>query len=130
MADVYVANADVSAYAQKDSSSNVVKTYKKGDEIKIFIKEVGKNNIQYGNALTVGNMWVNMAFLTKVSSDPGNSNNTTINNNEDIGPSAENEDRANDDTIYGNTDSSYNKLLLRYIHAFGSPPRFTEEVDP
>ena len=121
MADVYQVIVDsASVREKKDSTSSVIKTLTKGKEVKVYIKEAGEDNKQYGNITKSGNKWVLMEQLKKLSSG-----NTRIGTAREVsGKGYEN------DTVTGVSDTDYNKLLIKYVRAFGSPPKFTEEVDP
>lgn len=124
MADTYKVNSGGAiAYEDKNTSSKVTAKYIEGNTVKIYEKSPGANNQQFGNAAESGTgKWIVMDSLTKTAS--------TTSSNTEVGTDAENTDHAEEKTLTGNSDEAYNKLLLRYLHAFGSPPRFTEEVDP
>ena len=115
MANTYSVIADVNARSDRTGTGAVTASYKTGDEVKIYTKELGTNNVLYGNASSSAAKWVNMNYLRMMASDGSSSNEV-----EDV----------YDDTIYGNSDEDYNNLLLRYTHALGSPPKYTKEVDP
>jgi len=124
MADVYrVGKGGAVAFESKDTTSNVTFKYSEGNTVKIYEKGPGANNQQYGNAANSGTpRWIVMSALTKISGG------STSNNS---GIEAENTDTVQGQkSITGNSDKSYAQMMLRYLHAFGSPPRFTEEVDP
>lgn len=115
---VYTVNTKkVSVYNKPSSSGKVVATYKKGKEVTVYETRKGSDKVNYANTSKKGNKWINLSYLKKESSGG-------------INADVENTDKAKNDTIYGTSKSSYNKLMLRYIRAFGSPPRFTREVDP
>lgn len=115
MADTYIVTADINSYSKASVTSNVVQKYTKGSEVKIYTTSNG-----WGNTTALGSKWVKMTYLKKVA--------TNTSKSED--GAKENEDVAPNDTIYGTSSSDYNKLLFKYIRAFGSPPRFTKYVDP
>jgi hypothetical protein len=110
-----------------------VSTIKKGHEVRIYEKKSGENNKQWGN-ISSGNSWVTMSSLSKISSGNTSTKNTSDSSSSDSDgdddQEKENTDTAKDDTVYGNTSSSYNKVLLKYVRAFGAPPKFTKAVDP
>ena len=54
-----------------------------------------------------------MESLEKTGTDDGTTETVT-----NFGNSKENNDKAKDDTIYGNTDSAYNKVMLKYIFVY------------
>lgn len=121
MADKYKTTKKTKAYASKTTSSSVVKTYAKGKQVTVYSKEVGEGNVQYGNVSKNGRAFILMSHLKKTGKG-GNSSGT--------GVSRENTDKVKDDTIYGETDKDYDDLIKKYLRAFGSPPRYTQEVDP
>ena len=115
MADTYVVTATINSYSKASVTSSVVQKYTKGSEVKIYSTSNG-----WGNTTALGSKWVKMTYLKKVA---------TSSNTSEAG-AKENEDTAENDTLYGASSSDYNKLLFKYIRAFGSPPRFTKYVDP
>lgn len=115
MADTYIVTADINSYSKASVTSNVVQKYTKGSEVKIYSTSNG-----WGNTTALGSKWVKMSYLKKIATSS-----TTAEDG-----SKENEDTAENDTVYGTSSSDYNKLLFKYIRAFGSPPRFTKYVDP
>jgi len=108
-----------------------VKWYQQGDEVRVYA-----TSGNWYNTSENGNWWVYNKYVTKIGSDPvvepaPAPPTNTVTETEDITEiSKENTDIAVDDTVYGTSNSSYNKLLKRYLVAFGSPPRYTERVDP
>lgn len=119
MADVYKVTVEsASVRKEKNSTSDVIKTLSKGKEVKIYVKEAGEDNKQYGNIKKTGSQWVLMEELKKLGSD-------------NVGTPKEllGEDYV-DDTLTGVSESDYDQMLLKNIRAFGSPPRFSKEVDP
>lgn len=125
MADTYKVNSGgANAYEDKNTSSKVTAVFTEGNTVRIYEKSPGANNQQFGNAAESGTgKWIVMDALTKINSSSSGSD-------QEIGPNAENEEHPEGKTPTGNSDAAYNEMLLRYLHAFGSPPRFTEEVDP
>lgn len=115
MADTYVVTANINSYSKASVTSNVVQKYTKGSEVKIYSTSNG-----WGNTTALGSKWVKMSYLKKVASGTSKAEDGA----------KENEDVAENDTVYGTSSSDYNKLLYKYIRAFGSPPRFTKYVDP
>lgn len=127
MADKYKVTAkETRTRKGKGTSYDVVATLKKGNEVTIYTKESGENNKQWGNTSKSGNAWLPMEDVTKTGSDSSTDKDRTDSET----PEKENTDSAQDDTTYGNTDSSYNTVMLKYLRAFGSPPKFTKDVDP
>lgn len=115
---VYTVNTKkVCVYNKPSSSGKVIALYNKGKEVTVYETRKGPDKVNYANTSKKGNKWINLSYLKKESSGG-------------INADVENQDKAKDDTIRGTSSSSYNKLMLRYIRAFGSPPRFTREVDP
>ena len=128
MADIYkVKVASLNSYNKHSTSGTKISEYKQGAEVKVYTKESGDNNKQWGNIKENGSEWLLMESLEKTGTNNGSSGSSS---SSDFGNEKENTDSVKDDTIYGNKDSAYNKLILRYIRAFGSPPRFTKSVDP
>lgn len=126
MADIYkVKVASLNSYSKHSTSGSKINEYKKGAEVKVYTKEPGDNNKQWGNIKEKGNEWLLMESLEKTGTDDGTTETVT-----NFGNTKENTDKAKDDTTYGNSDSAYNKVMLKYIRALGSPPRFTKNVDP
>ena len=124
MADIYEVTADkVTARSKKSTKASSVKTYSFGKELTIYVKEVGEDNKQWGSINKKNSKWVPMDKLRKIGS-------TASSSKEEAGRERENLDTAEDDNVYGASDADYNKVLLRHIRAFGSPPRYTPEVDP
>lgn len=127
MADIYkVTTKTLNVRNKKGVGGKVISTLKKGREVTIYKKEAGENNKQWGNTKKKGNAWVAMEHLKKVSSG---SSSSSSNGNNDL-PDQENTEKIKEDGVYGNKDANYNTLLLRYLRAFGSPPKYTKEVDP
>ena len=128
MADVYVVNA-TQLNVRKGPSVNDESLYlvTNGTEVTVYETSNGWGKIAKNN-----DKWINMTYLKKVSTEKNKDSDKSSDNNETDSSNSyeENTDKAKDDTIYGTSDSSYNTLLLRYIRSFGSPPRYTEEVDP
>lgn len=116
---VYTVQSNVvDSFAGMSASAAKVATYSKGQEINITSIQ-GK----YGQVAN-RNEYILLVYLKR-----GSESNTSSEDDLAIN-TAENNDKATDSTITGHTDSDYNKLLLRYIRAFGAPPRFSEQVDP
>ena len=141
MADIYKVNARIAySYSNRSDKAKIIKEYKKGSEVTVYDKYAGKwdghNNIQYGNISKKGNEWIVMQYLTKISTnadgsiDVATSETSTINEQSAKGNAQEIRDEVANDTVYGENNSAYDKILLKYIHAFGSPPRYTSDVDP
>lgn len=115
MADTYVVTANINSYNKASVTGKVVQRYTKGSEVKIYSTSNG-----WGNTTALGSKWVKMTYLKKVATDTSKAEEGA----------KENDDVAENDTIYGSSSSDYNKLLFKYIRAFGSPPRYTSYVDP
>jgi len=133
MADIYkVSNCwSLNARNAPSMDGTPVKWYQQGDEVRVYA-----TSGNWYNTSENGNWWVYNKYVTKIGSDPvvepaPAPPTNTVTETEDITEiSKENTDIAVDDTVYGTSNSSYNKLLKRYLVAFGSPPRYTERVDP
>ena len=104
-----------------------VKHYKKGKELKIEKQQNGMGKINGKGE------WVSMKYLKK----NGNTSKSTSKKSskekekDNIGNAKEIKDAPpSTDGIYGHNSDSYDKLLLKYIYTFGSPPKYTEAVDP
>lgn len=106
----------VDSYSDTNMTS-VVTRYNKGQEVNISSLQ-GKWG-QVSNR----NEYIILVHLKKGSVAGDDQSKLAIN-------MAENYDEAVDETITGHKDSDYNQLLLRYIRAFGAPPRYSEQVDP
>lgn len=134
MADVYkVKSGSVNVYATA-AAKKVVGTYKKGREVRVYSKSRNEHGDTFCNTAKNGAKWVNLAYLQKTTQGKASNKNRSATPSNTIDGAAitqkENMDKTKDDTIYGMSESSYKKLMLRYIRAFGSPPRYTEAVDP
>lgn len=121
MADIYKVIVDkLSVMAQKKSDGVVVKTLRKGLEVKVYSKTPGEKNTQWGKISKKDEQWINMAHVKKLGG------NAEKNNTKDDKTT----DNEYDNTVYGQDLESYNKVMMQRIRAFGAPPRFTQEVDP
>ena len=108
----------------KSSTSKVIKTLSTGKEVTVYKKSEGTDNKSIGNISKTGDQWVSMDCLSMLGSSDKDKE------SQEIGKDADNLKEAKEDTPTGKDNASYNKLLLRYQRAFGSPSRFSTWVDP
>lgn len=128
MSEMYTVNCDsLAIYSNRSLSSEKLGTYYRDHEVTVYTQEVGERNLYFGKISNTESKWVDMRYLKKVSSD---SEGYKTKEFVGVGNEKENYDIAEDDSIYGNSQSSYEELYNRYLKAFGCPPRFTSEVDP
>lgn len=128
MATLYVTTVDKTNVYNKPSTSSgskILQTIGKGQEVNIF-EEKSSGSIRMGKISSSESRWVSMMFLRKVKSSSSSSSSSS----KETGVSQENKDKAKNDTITGNSISDYVALYNKYLHAYGCPPRFTDEVDP
>lgn len=136
MADVYQVKKDNTNVYSTPAAKTLLQQFKKGREVTVYETTRNEHGDTMGKVAKNGNKWINMSFLKKASKKTSNknrSNSSSSSKSTDVSglvSDKENYDKTQDDTIYGVSESSYNKLMLRYIRAFGCPPRYTEEVDP
>lgn len=112
----------------KSTDSGTTKTLAKGAEVKIYAKESGKNNKQWGAINKEKTQWVSMEYVKKIAS--GDKKTKKDRSSSSSSPSKENKQTAKDNTVYGNDNAAYEKVLKKSIRAFGSPPRYIKDVDP
>lgn len=125
MADIYKVIVDkLSVMAQKKSDGVVVKTLRKGLEVKVYNKTPGEKGVYWGKISKKDEQWINMAHVKKLGGD------AEKNNTKDDKTTDNEDDSEYDNTVYGQDLESYNKVMMQRIRAFGAPPRFTQEVDP
>ena len=94
MADIYkVKVASLNSYSKHSTSGSKINEYKKGAEVKVYTKEPGDNNKQWGNIKEKGNEWLLMESLEKTGTDDGTTETVT-----NFGNTKENTDKAKDDT--------------------------------
>ena len=78
VADIYkVKVASLNSYSKHSTSGSKNKEYKKGAEVKVYTKEPGDNNKQWGNIKEKGNEWLLMESLEKTGTDDGTTETVT-----------------------------------------------------
>lgn len=121
MADTYKTTAKVSVYEKKSTSSKVVRTINKGQEVTVKKTSSGSDNKDW--AKIGANQWVLTTYL-------GSKNSGGKKSSKEVGTKKENDDKPRANKIVGDTNDAYNRLIRRYTRAFGSPSRYTDAVDP
>lgn len=119
-------------------SAKITGTYTKGTVLTVYEQQAGEYAAMFGRLHKSKDKWVPMSSLSLVTSSETKKNTTSDvttteddkESNQGVFSATENTDKVKNDTIYGTSNSSFTKLAKRYVKAFGSPPRFTEEVDP
>lgn len=128
MADAYkVIKDNTPVKAEKKASAKTTRTLSKGKEVKVYNITVGESNVRYAKISSSKKEFVNIDSLSKIGSDKESKSSSS---SENVGVAKENEDVARASKISGNGNDAYNRLIRRYVRAFGSPSRFTTEVDP
>ena len=134
MADIYkVSNCwSLNARNAPSMDGTPVKWYQQGDEVRVYA-----TSGNWYNTSESGNWWVYNKYVTKIGSDPVVKQEETkaeepkIETEDITEISKENKDIPTDDSwMYKKSSDNYDRLLKKYIMAFGSPPRYTERVDP
>ena len=121
---IYQAKEKCAAWSTPSAKGKKVKQYAKGAEICIYKEKNG-----YGNAVKKGNRWVKLTKLKLVSSVVATAKENTAKANE-ASITSGNKYRTSSSSWYGKSTSTYTGLIKKYVRAFGSPPRFTDKVDP
>ena len=134
MADIYkVTNCwSLNARNAPSMDGTPVKWYQQGDEVRVYA-----TSGNWYNTSESGNWWVYNKYVTKIGSDPEPKpvetkvEETKVETEDITVVSKENMDTPlNDNWLYDDDDESYDRLLKRYLMAFGSPPRYSDRVDP
>jgi hypothetical protein len=105
-----------------------VKWYQKGDQVKVYEKSGN-----WYNTSDTKDWWCYNKYLKLIKSDPPPAPPPApAPVVKDVTPvTRENKDDADMSSVPVSRDlSGYSKVLKKYINAFGSPPKYTEKVDP
>ena len=123
-----------------------IEHYKKGDIVNV----TGTTRDRYGTVYAVigsgkNKTYVNSSYITNIKKASNAAIDSAI-----VAPNASNKGITktdgtyytknnryisgkgviDNDPIYANNNTDYQNLLYKYIRAFGSPPRYTQQVDP
>lgn len=123
MAETYRAKKKLQAREKPNAKAKAVQTKPKGSEFSVYEKKNG-----WGNIARKGGKWVNLTYCEKLSS-------TAITKKENTDSAGEahssgNKYYASDAKWYGTSTTTYRDIMRKYVRAFGSPPRYTPQVDP
>lgn len=123
MADIYkIANCSALNVRNKPSmKGKPVKWYKKGQEVKVY-----KTSGNWYNTSSSGDLWIYNKYAQKIGTEKPKVPPKPTPPSPPPPPPVP----VKSDTPIGNSSQAYNKLLKRYVFAFGSPPKYTEAVDP
>ena len=86
-------------------SADVIRQYKKGDNVTVYKEKRGDRGINWGKVSKSASEWVDMEYLKALSSSTSTDKDRSDNKNKDDDfeyIEKENTDKAKDDTIYGN----------------------------